>query len=111
MTFRVDWRGAAVERRVTSESEKALRLAAEFVLEEANRTVPHEEGTLGRSGAVDADDSSATVSYDTKYARRQHEEIGWAHNEGRRAKWLELTLREQRAKIIRYLADRLGRAF
>ena len=107
----MNWRGDAVSRSVEKDGEKALALAAEFLLEESNRTVPHEEGTLGRSGGTDQKGLEASVFYDTKYARRQHEETRYAHDPGRRAKWLELTLREQRDKIIAYIGRRLGPSF
>lgn len=111
MSIRVSWRGQAVSRDVERKGEKALRLAAEYLLEESNRTVPIEEGTLGRSGGTDAQGLEATVFYDTKYARRQHEETRYAHDPGRRAKWLELTLREQTKKITAFIGRQLGGAF
>lgn len=111
MTVRVTWRGSAVSRDVERKGEAALRKGAEFLLEESNRTVPIEEGTLGRSGGTDQKGLEASVYYDTKYARRQHEETRYAHDPGRRAKWLELTLREQKDKIVAFIGRQLGGAF
>ena len=53
--------------------------------------VPLDHNPLMKSGAVDvADDGSqATVSYDTPYAVRQHEELSYRHQRGRKAKYLE----------------------
>lgn len=68
---------------------------AEYVLQEADQLVPIEEGTLSRSGAteVDRDNLKAAVGYGkggaAAYARRQHEEMDWHHDQGRQAKFLE----------------------
>ena len=68
-----------------------LALAGEHILQVSNTKVPIEEATLERSGAVstDPENFTATVSYDTPYATRQHEEMGYRHNGGRSAKFLE----------------------
>ena len=111
MTLR--WYGDEVKRDMAAIAADALFDAAEFVLEEANRTVPIDEGTLQRSGATDVDRQAlvAVVSYDTPYAARQHEEMTYRHAAGRRAKWLELTLQEQSAAIDRFIAARMRGAF
>ena len=70
---------------------RGLELAAEHVLSVSNTKVPIEEATLERSGTVTTDPATftATVSYDTPYAVRQHEEMNYRHNGGRTAKFLE----------------------
>ena len=103
----VSWYGHAVKRRVRDAINDVVGDAGEYLLEEANRTVPIEEGTLARTGFVDVGDGEATVSYDTPYAARQHEETGYRHASGRRAKWLQLTFQEQARRIEGFLADRL----
>lgn len=99
MTMR--WHGDDVTRRMHQAAARGLRDAAEHLLEQSNRTVPIEEGTLQRSGQVSVDDQrlEAAVSYDTPYAIRQHEDMTFRHAPGRRAKWLELTLNERAASI------------
>ena len=75
--------------------------AAEFLLEEANRHVPLEESTLEKSGKASVDESTLTaaVSYDTPYARRQHEDVNLRHADGRTAKWLQNALTANRKGI------------
>ena len=87
----------------------ALGDGGEYLLEEANRTAPIEEAVLIGSGSVHVDEANlvASVSYDTPYAVRQHEDTRLRHDPGRRAKWLELTFREQRPRILGWLADRM----
>lgn len=91
----------------------ALTDATEFLLEEANRTVPHEEGTLEGSGTagvkVQGDRMVGVVSYDTPYAVRQHEDTRLRHTGKGRAKWLERTANEQRTRIGKFLAERMAR--
>ena len=102
---RLRWRGREVSRRIRELAAQGISDAAEHVLEEANRTVPHDEGTLMRSGIVvlDRQKLMAVVSYDTPYARRQHEDLTLNHPNGRRAKWLELTLQERRQAVYEYI--------
>ena len=106
------WLGTEAKRRVQAGAADGLRAAAMFALTEANRTVPLDEGALQRSGGTDVDTAGleAVVSYDTPYARRQHEELGWRHPKQGRAKWLELTIREQQAKIQQIIGTQIRRA-
>lgn len=106
------WHGDQVTEAVRRAGIGSLRLGAEHILEEANRTVPHDEGTLMRSGFVDVDEEAgvAAISYDTPYAARQHEELSWQHAEGRRAKWLELTVQERQQAVRDYVAQAMKKA-
>lgn len=100
-----------VAAAVREAAAAALTDGAEHLLFEANKTVPIEEHTLEGSGTVDpATPQSlvARVGYGgaaSAYAARQHEETGWRHDAGRRAKWLELTCKEQVEPIGVFLAD------
>lgn len=99
--------------RIREATADALSDATEYLLEEANRTVPIEERILEGSGlpSVDRQNLRGVVSYDTPYARRQHEETEWSHDPGRRARWLALTFREQSPRVLAFLADRVKRGF
>lgn len=90
----------------------AVTDGAEYLLETANRTAPIEEGTLIGSGTVTVDKArlKATVSYDTPYAIRQHEDTRLRHTNGRRSKWLEHTAREEATRIRTVISTRLKRA-
>ena len=82
-----------------------LTLATEAWLTEANLTVPHEEGTLERSGEASVDEAAlrGAVSYDTPYAVVQHEDMTLQHTGKGEPKWLETTgntMRPQLAQII-----------
>lgn len=96
---------------VTDAAMRALTDAGEFLLQEANKTVPFDEGTLARSGQVTADNAGrqVVVSYDTPYAVTQHEDVRIDHSHnGRRAKWLQATLNEQADTIKQFVAKETG---
>ncbi|GII98386.1 hypothetical protein CLV28_0709 [Sediminihabitans luteus] len=86
--------GRSPDGAVQDAVERGLYLAAEHVLGVARDRVPHEEGTLERSGVTKVDRDQATIAFDTPYAVRQHEEIGWRHDDGRQAKYLESAMNE-----------------
>ncbi|GAA4945964.1 hypothetical protein GCM10023334_058620 [Nonomuraea thailandensis] len=93
---------------ITAEIRRAagrgLRHATEHVLSVSNQRVPHDEGTLERSGAavVDENELRSVVSYDGSYAVPQHENLDYKHKPGRTAKFLELAVREER-EVVRLL--------
>lgn len=87
----IGWHGARVKRSERAGAAQGLTTAMEHLLGEAQAVVPHETGDLERSGRASVDETNlrGCVSFDTPYAVRQHEEIGWQHNGGRQAKYLE----------------------
>ncbi|MEV7011545.1 hypothetical protein [Streptosporangium sp. NPDC051022] len=98
---------------------KGLQVAAEHLLQVSREQVPHEEGTLERSGdpaerpgAVSVADGElrAAVSYDTVYAVRQHEELTWKHDEGRKAKYLEDPMNSERQVMGEIVAAEIRRS-
>lgn len=88
---RLEWHGERAEQLVDAAAVRGLGIGAEHLLGVSRQQVPLEEATLERSGAtsVDAGSFTASVSYDTPYAARQHEELTWRHDPGRKAKYLE----------------------
>lgn len=88
-----------------------LFLAAEHVLGVSNEKVPHEEGTLERSGEVSIDRRAlkAAVSYDMPYAVYQHEVMDLQHDDGRTPKYLENALNGERATAAKIIATSIKR--
>jgi len=77
-----------------------LRLGGQYILKLSNDRVPLEEGTLERSGRVtDNGKDEVAISYDTPYARRQHEDMTLRHDAGRSAKYLETAMHEARKQV------------
>ena len=109
---------------------KALRTGAEAILTEAIDETPIDTGTLRRSGTVtvgeipDAEkvyaaaksgtkmknafpqpigkEKAVYISYNTPYARRQHEELGYNHPLGGKAKYLEDPYNRNKDKVLQY---------
>ncbi|MGW8988720.1 minor capsid protein [Streptomyces zhihengii] len=88
---------------------EGLRRGLEHVLERARAIVPLEEGTLERSGRVVQDELEGAVTFDTVYARRQHEELSWRHAPGRQAKYLETPMATERQVVLDLMAVGLRR--
>jgi hypothetical protein len=72
----------------------------------AQRDAPVAEGTLRGTMAVEEAnpvDLTARVTFSTPYAARQHEEVGWQHPKGGKAKYLEDHVKELAPRYARIL--------
>jgi hypothetical protein len=87
---------------------QAVGEEAELLLDESSRLVPIEEGTLQNSGRTAQDGTTSAVGYGSgpaaPYAVRQHEELGYTHDAGRQAKYLEVPFMASRAGFVERLA-------
>jgi hypothetical protein len=104
-----------IAARMRAGAEQGLKLAAEQILATARQRVPHEEGTLERSGAPTAPFETANgvaiqVSFNTPYAVRQHEELDWRHDDGRQAKYLESALHDEAEAAKQLIAQAIKNA-
>ena len=104
-----NWFGKEVSEDIRKKAIQANHRVGEAVLTEANKTVPHDEGTLEQSGTVSTDEESITtyIAYDTPYAVAVHEDTTMNFRGNGRAKWLELTIKEMSDKIEQYLAKEM----
>jgi hypothetical protein len=95
--FEVHWDGDEIAAELAAASFEGLQLAAEHLLQVSSQLAPHEEGDLARSGDVSSDEATGTVavSYDRPYAVRQHEDLTYRHDDGKKAKYLEDPLHEE----------------
>ena len=111
------WYGKQVTEQIRQAAAGGLIDAAAHLLEHANRTVPHDEGTLERSGSYYPDTSGGVIGeemttavyYDTPYAARLHESEPGEYNfrgKGQR-KWLERAAQERQRAIRDFIADRV----
>jgi len=109
------WDLTEANARQRREAKRALSDALEFVLQESNRKVPLDEGTLLRSGNVDIEDTrskmTGSVFYDTPYAAKLHEHPEYNFQNHREGKYLEKTIDETKDEYKRYLVDAYRRAF
>jgi hypothetical protein len=100
----IDVAGAA--DKIREAAGPAIGLAVEAWLTDANEHVPHDEGTLERSGesSVDEGQLRGAVSYDTPYAVRQHEDLTLQHQGKGEPKWLENTGTQNGGKYAQVIA-------
>jgi hypothetical protein len=88
---------------------KGMKLAVEYLLTEDNKHVPHDEGTLERSGDTGVAETSTgvrgSVSYDTPYAVRQHEDMALHHHGKGQAKWMENTHAAEAETVGKIIAN------
>ena len=91
MTVKVNLNKALIKSTVKSGSKKATWMGLDHLASVSKEQVPLEQGPLKNSCYVDVneDGSQGTVSYDTPYAVKQHEETWYHHQRGRKAKYLE----------------------
>jgi hypothetical protein len=106
----MQWQGTQLwtsrGRRLAS---NGLSTALEHTLGVAQQIVPLREGTLERSGKVIVEGLNGAISFDTVYARRQHEELSWRHLPGRQAKYLETPMNTERETMLALMAVTLRR--
>ncbi len=104
------WEGRAWLTRTKVAARHGVELALEHTLAVSKTLVPLEEGTLERSGKVTMGaGAEGAISYDTVYARRQHEELTWKHAPGRQAKYLEQPMNTEAATMLAIIAATVRR--
>ena len=101
------WRLPQVARSAGAAGERGLRLAAEHLRTRSQELTPVETGALRGSAAVSQEGTRASVSYNTVYAARQHEEVGWQHPRGGQAKFLEKPLHDEEATMKRIIMHQI----
>ncbi len=132
------WRGEEAVKNIEEVALKAMRTGAEAILTEAIDEAPFESGTLRRSGTVtvgglpdgarvfwaaeagngmkDAfsdpvgEEKSVYISFNTPYARRQHEDLTLNHPRGGKAKYLEDPFKRNAKKVERLVVQRVKAA-
>ena len=107
---KLKWYGDKVSEKIKGEARKAVHTAGEALLTEANKTVPHDEGTLERSGFVDSSrfgDIVTVIAYDTPSAVKVHEDTTLNFRGNGRSKWLENTAKSMSNKIENWIAKEM----
>ena len=132
------WRIKEAVNIATEAALKALRTGAEAILTESIDETPVETGTLRRSGTVTVGalpdweqvyeaaesgtemkdaftdkigkEKAVYISFSTPYARRQHEELGYNHPLGGKAKYLETPFNANKKKVIKYAERKVKEA-
>lgn len=105
----LEWNGDAILANLTAQTEAALFAGAEHIRSVAAPLAPKDTGDLRISLTAEADQNQAVVYSDSVYAARQHEEVGWAHEDGQ-AKYLETAVNSAGDAAIAVVAAKLGGA-
>ena len=111
MRVEVEWHGDEIAARIAGAVPEALNHAAELLRSWSVEAAPILDGVLRASAQVTpatASNATAYVSFDTVYAWRQHEELGWNHPGGGGPKYLEGPLLEHGEELLAAIASRLG---
>ena len=92
-------------------TERGLFKGLEYIKQESVKVVPKDTGVLEKSASVkiSKDGKQGAVSYDTPYAIRQHEELGYRHAEGRIAKYLEIPFQQNQGKALEIMQREIKR--
>jgi hypothetical protein len=124
------WRIKEAVKIAEEAALKSLRTGAETILTEAIDETPIETGTLRRSGTVtvgglpdgaqvyeaaesgsdmkdafpgaEGKEKAVYISFSTPYSRRQHEELGYNHPLGGKAKYLEDPFNRNKQKVLKH---------
>ena len=132
------WHGAKAIKIAQQAGIEALRVGGEAILTEAIDETPVLSGTLRRSGAVTVGglpnseqvfaaaeagkehkdafeeelgkEKAVYISFNTPYARVQHEEIGYNHPTGGKAKYLEDPANQEGARLMNHVGKRIREA-
>lgn len=111
-TGNVDWDGLG--RRIEAAMPAAVFIAGEHLAGVSSELAPLEEGTLSRSADVTTEAApgraSACVSYATPYAVIQHENLGFRHDPGRQAKYLEQPMGTEAGTLLRVMGAAMRKA-
>ena len=138
MAKRNRWRTKEAVRIAEQAGIKALRTGAEAILTESIDEAPFESGTLRRSGTVTVGalpdgaqvfeaaeagnemkdafpdpvgkEKAVYISFNTPYARRQHEELDYEHPRGGTAKYLEDPFNRLKKKVVKMAELRIKNA-
>lgn len=109
----MEWFGDEVEARTYDAGADGLSDALEHLLGVSQQLVPIEEEILIGTGRPDLDRDMlfGSVSYDTPYAVKQHEDMTLHHDPGRQAKYLEQPAHTEIPTMNALIAARLREAF
>lgn len=104
---------SSVKRGIQARAAGALERIGDDLLGAAAREAPIDEGTLRGAGTVDLDIGPGgvvvTIAFPLVYAARQHEEVGWNHPKGGKAKFLEDPLKQRATTYERVLAAAIAK--
>ena len=98
------------EEEIMKAALKGQKTLALNILAESQKIVPVDTGTLQRSGHIDTKDNITTISYNTPYALKQHEDATLNHPKGGEAKYLERPFNEKVGEYENFVSTEVYKA-
>lgn len=118
--IKMEWHGERIKTLIAAGSDKGAQEAAHELKNLSSKEVPLEAGLLKASGKVTKiqdgkyvvgygfdNDGTDTHTMSSAYARRQHEELEWFHEEGK-AKYLEDPFESNKEELRAIIAGHVG---
>ena len=103
------WNSDPAFQAIRKAAADSLKEEAQVIGDIADDTAPNDEGDMISTRTVTRKQLVARITYPSPYAVRQHESRKYRHRNGRRAKWLELTINEQAHLFAGRIAGRIAR--
>jgi|GEM_PF-921575 len=138
MSGKSKWRIKEIIKVAKEAALRALRTGAEMILTEAIDEAPIDTGTLRRSGTVtvgglpdgaqvyeaaesgtemkdafpgqEGKEKAVYISFNTPYAHRMHEDLGYTPKRGGGPKYLETPFNRNKKKVLKYAAKAVQKA-
>ena len=98
------------QEEVIAAALKGQKVLAQNILGESQKLVPVDTGTLKRSGHISTEGTTTTISYNTPYALKQHEDPTLNHPKGGEAKYLERPFNEKVQDIEDFIGTEVYKA-
>ena len=102
-----DGKISKVTPKLLAGASKAVGEAGDALLRLSVMEVPHDTGTLQKSGNVTKGNLESLVSYNTPYAVRVHEHPEYHFQKGRKAKYLEDPLKNNVSGFKTIISNRI----
>ncbi len=104
----LEWNTRAADA-IPEAAQSGIYEAAEALLDQAIEKTPVQDGILRASGRATQEGLQAAVSFNTPYAVKQHEELGFAHPNGGEPKFLERPANSFRPMMEQIVAQAIVR--
>lgn len=95
---------------ISAAAAAGLQAGAEVILQAAVDGAPFDTGALAASGSVQVDGAKAAIGFSDPKAVAAHENLHDHLRNGKRAKFLELAVAENRDEALRLVAEAIQRA-
>lgn len=106
----LNWYGDQIFNAVADAAQDALMEAGADLQSKSVMEAPVDTGDLRADCAVTEELLDVTVGYDLPYAMKQHEELGYNHPKGGKAKYLEDPFNENAERYVEHIRKKAGDA-